>query len=197
VLFEGEKKAETCVAESLVRVTVRKIAVGDRLVFKDRMASSTAMRATGNRAHGGLSRRGENRRLGGRRQQYKRRRWQRAGRAIPMSARVYYNERDPAACEWLRELMDKGLIPKGAIDERSIAAVQPEISVSIPSVIFLPESRMGLRPPARRGPGLESGLGRARASRLRRGEEARHGDDRHLWPGSSASSRSADLSLSW
>ena len=43
-----------------------------------------------------------------------------------MSARVYYNERDPAACEWLRELMDKGLIPKGAIDERSIAAVQPE-----------------------------------------------------------------------
>jgi hypothetical protein len=38
---------------------------------------------------------------------------------------VYYNERDPAACEWLRELMDKGLIPKGAIDERSIAAVQP------------------------------------------------------------------------
>ena len=36
VLFEGEKKAETCVAESLVRVTVRKIAVGDRLVFKDK-----------------------------------------------------------------------------------------------------------------------------------------------------------------
>jgi hypothetical protein len=36
VLFEGEKEAVTCVAKNLVRVTVRKIAVGDRLVFKDK-----------------------------------------------------------------------------------------------------------------------------------------------------------------
>ena len=43
-----------------------------------------------------------------------------------MRTRVYYNEHDPAACEWLRELMDKGLIPEGDIDERSIADVQPE-----------------------------------------------------------------------
>jgi DNA (cytosine-5)-methyltransferase 1 len=39
---------------------------------------------------------------------------------------VYYNEHDPAACEWLRELMKKGSIPEGDIDERSIADVQPE-----------------------------------------------------------------------
>ncbi len=43
-----------------------------------------------------------------------------------MRPRVYYNERDPAACAWLRELMKKGLIPEGDIDERSIADVQPD-----------------------------------------------------------------------
>lgn len=43
-----------------------------------------------------------------------------------MRTRVYYNEHDPAACEWLRELMKKGMIPEGEIDERSIADVQPE-----------------------------------------------------------------------
>jgi hypothetical protein len=35
VLFDGEKKAVTCVAENLVRVTVRRIAVGDLIVFED------------------------------------------------------------------------------------------------------------------------------------------------------------------
>ena len=35
VLFEGEKKTVTCVAENLVRVTVRRVAVGDLLVFED------------------------------------------------------------------------------------------------------------------------------------------------------------------
>jgi len=39
---------------------------------------------------------------------------------------VYYNEHDPAACEWLRELMHRGLIPEGDIDERSIADVEPD-----------------------------------------------------------------------
>ena len=39
---------------------------------------------------------------------------------------MYYNEYDPAACEWLRELMKKGSIPEGDIDERSIADVGPD-----------------------------------------------------------------------
>lgn len=39
--------------------------------------------------------------------------------------RVYYNEFDPFAAAWLRELMADDLIPKGEIDERSIADVQP------------------------------------------------------------------------
>jgi DNA (cytosine-5)-methyltransferase 1 len=43
-----------------------------------------------------------------------------------MRTRVYYNEHDPAACEWLRELMKKGSIPEGDIDERSIADVGPD-----------------------------------------------------------------------
>ena len=35
VLFKGGKKAVTCVAEKLVKVSVRKVAVGDLLVFED------------------------------------------------------------------------------------------------------------------------------------------------------------------
>ena len=43
-----------------------------------------------------------------------------------MRTRVYYNEHEPAACEWLRELMKKGSIPEGDIDERSIDDVGPD-----------------------------------------------------------------------
>jgi DNA (cytosine-5)-methyltransferase 1 len=39
---------------------------------------------------------------------------------------VYYNEIDPKAAAWLRELMKDGLIPEGGIDERSIKDVRPE-----------------------------------------------------------------------
>ncbi len=42
-----------------------------------------------------------------------------------MTARaVYYNENDGAAAEWLRNLMSRGLIPRGDIDDRSIAEVE-------------------------------------------------------------------------
>ena len=40
-------------------------------------------------------------------------------------SRVYYNEIDPFAAEWLRQLMVKGMIPKGEVDERSIEDIQP------------------------------------------------------------------------
>ena len=43
-----------------------------------------------------------------------------------MRPRVYYNEFDPATCGWLRELMKKGMIPEGDIDERSIDDVEPD-----------------------------------------------------------------------
>ena len=37
----------------------------------------------------------------------------------------YYNEHDPKASAWLRELISAGLIPNGHVDERSIVDVQP------------------------------------------------------------------------
>jgi DNA (cytosine-5)-methyltransferase 1 len=35
----------------------------------------------------------------------------------------YYNEFDPAAASWLRELISEGLIPRGVVDDRSITDV--------------------------------------------------------------------------
>jgi DNA (cytosine-5)-methyltransferase 1 len=39
--------------------------------------------------------------------------------------RVYYNEFDPYAAQWLRNLITAGELPAGDVDERSIADVQP------------------------------------------------------------------------
>ena len=39
---------------------------------------------------------------------------------------VYYNDSDPAACAWLRELIAAGQLPDGMVDERSILDVAPE-----------------------------------------------------------------------
>ena len=41
------------------------------------------------------------------------------------SLRAYYNEIDPYAAQWLRELMAEGWITKGDVDERSIEDVRP------------------------------------------------------------------------
>ena len=38
---------------------------------------------------------------------------------------VYYNDADPAACAWLRELIAAGLLPAGEVDGRSILEVTP------------------------------------------------------------------------
>ena len=38
---------------------------------------------------------------------------------------AYYNEFDPFAAAWLRELIREGVIPSGEVDERSITDVQP------------------------------------------------------------------------
>ena len=40
-------------------------------------------------------------------------------------SRAYYNEFDPKAAAWLRELIAADLIAPGDVDERSIADVQP------------------------------------------------------------------------
>jgi DNA (cytosine-5)-methyltransferase 1 len=38
----------------------------------------------------------------------------------------FYNENDPSAAAWIRELIEQKLIPEGQVDERSITEVQPE-----------------------------------------------------------------------
>jgi DNA (cytosine-5)-methyltransferase 1 len=38
---------------------------------------------------------------------------------------AYYNDHDPGACAWLRELIKAGLIQKGEVDDRSILDVEP------------------------------------------------------------------------
>lgn len=38
----------------------------------------------------------------------------------------YYNEFEPYCAQWLRNLINAGLIPKGEVDERSIELVQPD-----------------------------------------------------------------------
>ncbi len=39
---------------------------------------------------------------------------------------VYYNEIDPFAAAWLRELIKAGEIADGVVDERSIVDVRPD-----------------------------------------------------------------------
>lgn len=39
---------------------------------------------------------------------------------------AYYNEFDPEKAEWLRQLIDMGLIPPGDVDERSITDVRAD-----------------------------------------------------------------------
>lgn len=43
-----------------------------------------------------------------------------------MSATAYYNEIDPYAAQWLRNLISAGLIAPGDVDERSIIDVRPD-----------------------------------------------------------------------
>ena len=41
------------------------------------------------------------------------------------TGRVYFNEFDPVAAAWLRQLIKDGLLPEGEVDERSIKEVSP------------------------------------------------------------------------
>ena len=101
-----------------------------------------------------------------------------------MRTRVYYNEHDPAACEWLRELMKKGSIPEGDIDERSIADVGPDDLKRYTQCHFF--AGIGGWPLALRLAGvqdLECWTGSCpcqpfSAAGKKRGTE----DERHLWP---------------
>ncbi len=59
---------------------------------------------------------------------------------------AYYNEFEPYAAEWLRNLIAEGLIAPGDVDERSIEEVTPDELEGYGSVISSPGSAAGATP---------------------------------------------------
>jgi DNA (cytosine-5)-methyltransferase 1 len=67
-----------------------------------------------------------------------------------VSGPAYYNENDPYAAAWLRNLMAAGEIPAGDVDERSIKDVQPDdLNGYIQCHFFAGIGRLAARAPAR------------------------------------------------
>ena len=65
--------------------------------------------------------------------------------------RAYYNEHDPYAAQWLRNLIAAGQIAPGDVDERDIQEVTPDDLYGLRAVSLLRRAwRLLLRPPARR-----------------------------------------------
>lgn len=96
---------------------------------------------------------------------------------------VYYNEWEPYAAQWLRNLIAAGELPAGDVDERSITEVQPDDLRGYDQCHFF--AGIGGWPLALRWAGWDgpvwtgscpcqpfSGAGQAHAL----------GDERHLWP---------------
>jgi DNA (cytosine-5)-methyltransferase 1 len=56
---------------------------------------------------------------------------------------AYYNEIDPYAAQWLRNLIDAGHIAPGDVDERSSLTCEPTTSADTPNAISSPASADG------------------------------------------------------
>lgn len=60
---------------------------------------------------------------------------------------AYYNENDPFAANWLRELIKANLIAPGDVDERSIEDVTPNDVAPYTVPLLRRNRRLELRPP--------------------------------------------------
>jgi hypothetical protein len=69
---------------------------------------------------------------------------------LDVKLNAYYNEIDPYAAQWLRNLISAGHIAPGDVDERSIVDVRPTISAATPKPFLRRHRRMVHCPPARR-----------------------------------------------
>lgn len=97
----------------------------------------------------------------------------------------YYNEHDPRAAAWIRELIAAGEIPPGDVDERSITEVKPHEITHYTQHHFF--AGIAGWPLALRLAGIPDSRRIATASLpcqpfSAAGQQKGAGDDRHLWP---------------
>jgi len=97
----------------------------------------------------------------------------------------YYNDNDPKACAWLRELIAAGHLPPGHVDERSILEINPDDLAGYDQCHFF--AGIGGWALALRWAGLEGRAGIWTGSCPCQplscaGQRKGHTDERHLWP---------------
>jgi DNA (cytosine-5)-methyltransferase 1 len=97
----------------------------------------------------------------------------------------YYNDNDPKACAWLRELIAAGEIAAGHVDERSILEIKPDDLAGFDQCHFF--AGIGGWPLALRWAGLGDAAGIWTGSCPCQplscaGQRKGHADERHLWP---------------
>jgi len=97
----------------------------------------------------------------------------------------YYNDNDPKACAWLRELIAAGELPPGDVDERSITEIKADDLAKYDQCHFF--AGIGGWPLALRWAGLENAIGIWTGSCpcqpfSAAGKGLGTADARHLWP---------------